>query len=292
MRSFEDYNPIVTAVYIGAVAGIAMFCQNPILLALSLLGALLYFELRREKSTRAAHLWSALLFLATVLINPLMSHNGVTVLFVLNDNPITAEAVVFGAVSATMLLAVLYWFRTFTRMMTSDKLLYLFGLLSPKLALTLSMAIRYVPMLGRQSRRIRRTQTAIGLYREDNVFDRVRGGMRVFSVLVTWALEGGIVTADSMEARGYGIGRRTHFSDFRFRRSDAGVLSVILLLSGVCIASMALGTLDVAFYPRIVWAEWSGIALTGYLSYAALALLPIALEMEERIRWSCLQSKI
>ena len=292
MRAFEDYNPVVTAVYIGVVAGIATFCQNPILLALSLLGAVLYFELRSEKTTWGAHLWSALLFFAMLLINPLTSHNGATVLFVLNDNPVTAEALAFGAVSATMVAAVLYWFRTFTRIMTSDKLLYLFGLLSPKLALTLSMAIRYVPMLGRQSRRIRRAQTAIGLYKEDNVIDRIRGGLRIFSVLVTWALEGGIVTADSMEARGYGIGRRTHFSDFSVRRCDLGLLALIGLLGGACIASMAVGALDVVFYPRIVWADFGGIALTGYLSYAALVLLPSFLEMEERIRWSCLRSKI
>ena len=292
MRSFEDYNPITSAVYIGATAGIAMFCQNPILLALSLFGAILYFELRRGKGDKWGYLWTFLLFLALTLINPLTSHNGATVLFVLNDNPVTAEATVFGAVSATMVLAVLYWFRTFTRMMTSDRLLYLFGLLSPKLALTLSMAIRYVPMLGRQARRIERTQTALGLYKEDNVLDRIRGGLRVFSVLVTWALEGGIVTADSMEARGYGIGRRTHFSDFRFRRGDACLLFLILLLGGACITSMALGALDVAFYPRIIWADFNGIALMGYLSYAALVMLPTFLEMEERVRWSYLQSKI
>lgn len=292
MRAFEDYNPIVTAVYIGVAAGIAMFCQNPILLALSLLGAVLYFELRRERATKGAHLWSLLLFLAMTLINPLTSHNGVTVLFVLNDNPITAEATAFGVASATMVVAVLYWFRSFTRMMTSDRLLYLFGLLSPKLAVTLSMAIRYVPMLGRQARRIERTQTALGLYKEDNVIDRVRGGLRVFSVLVTWALEGGIVTADSMAARGYGIGRRTHFSDFSFRKDDACLLLVILSLGGACITAMALGALDVAFYPRIVWADFGGIALMGYLSYAIVVFLPTFLEMEERIRWKCLRSKI
>ena len=43
MRAFENYNPVAVAVYFLTVAGIAMFCLNPLLLSLSLIGAILFF---------------------------------------------------------------------------------------------------------------------------------------------------------------------------------------------------------------------------------------------------------
>ena len=204
MRSFENANPLALAVYFLSVSGISMFCMNPLLLFLSLTGAVLYYFVRSGRKRMKSHLWSLGLFLVLVVLNPLVSHNGVTVLFVLNHNPVTLEAAVYGIAAAGMILAVLYWFRSFTEIMTSDKLLYLFGKFSPKLALVLSMGLRYVPLFTRQAQKIGQTQTALGLYKDDNLIDRFRGGMRIFDVLVTWGLENGIITADSMTARGYG----------------------------------------------------------------------------------------
>ncbi|MBQ7930299.1 MAG: cobalt transport protein, partial [Clostridia bacterium] len=235
MRSFENANPLALAVYFLSVSGISMFCMNPLLLFLSLTGAVLYYFVRSGRKRMKSHLWSLGLFLVLVVLNPLVSHNGVTVLFVLNHNPVTLEAAVYGIAAAGMILAVLYWFRSFTEIMTSDKLLYLFGKFSPKLALVLSMGLRYVPLFTRQAQKIGQTQTALGLYKDDNLIDRFRGGMRIFDVLVTWGLENGIITADSMTARGYGIGKRSHFSIFRFRRSDIVLLISTAFLLGVTV---------------------------------------------------------
>ena len=119
MRSFADYHPIVVALYFLAVAGITMFCANPILLVLSLVGALLWFLVRNGRKEARSHLFFALIFVCAALINPLVSHNGVTVLFVVNDSPITWEATVYGLVAATMILAVLRPWRQPVRAMRS-----------------------------------------------------------------------------------------------------------------------------------------------------------------------------
>ena len=292
MRTLEECNPIAAAAYFLAVTGIAMFCMNPVLLSVSLAGALLFFLVRNGRRGAGTHLWMLGLFLVLFLVNPLFSHNGATVLFVLNDNPVTMEAAAFGAAAAVMVLAVVYWFRSFTQIMTSDKLLYIFGGLSPKLALVLSMGLRYVPLFGGQASKIRQTQTALGLYKEDNIVDRFRGGMRIFSVLVTWGLENGIVTADSMAARGYGCGRRSHFSIFRFRTPDALLLLTTLVLFASAAVSVGSGALDFAYYPVIRPPERSALAVSGCVSYGLLVLLPTILEAEEKIRWTCLKSKI
>ena len=292
MRSFENANPLALAVYFFAVSGISMFCMNPLLLFLSLTGAVLYYFVRSGRKGMKSHLWSLGLFLVLVVLNPLVSHNGVTVLFVLNHNPVTLEAAVYGIAAAGMILAVLYWFRSFTEIMTSDKLLYLFGKFSPKLALVLSMGLRYVPLFTRQAQKIGQTQTALGLYKDDNLIDRFRGGMRIFDVLVTWGLENGIITADSMTARGYGIGKRSHFSIFRFRRSDIVLLISTAFLLGVTVLSIGSGSMDFTYYPAIRPTGYSHIALVGYIAYGILILIPTILEAEETIKWTFLQSKI
>lgn len=292
MRTFEEYNPIVTALYFLASSGIAMFCRNPVLLLLSLSGALLYYFIRNKLHNAKSHLFSLGLFLVMILINPLVSHNGVTVLFLINHNPITLEATVYGIASGVMVLAVLYWFRSFTQLMTSDKLLYLFGKLSPKLALVLSMGLRYVPLFTNQAVKINQTQTALGLYKDDNIIDRYKGGLRVFSVMISWALENGIITADSMSARGYGIGKRSNFSIFRFRRADILLLFIASFLFALTLFSIGSGALDFAYYPAIQSTDLSPTALLGYLSYGILTLLPTIIEAEEKFKWKYLQSKI
>ena len=292
MRLFSEYHPVVCAVYFLAVAGIAMFCFHPIILVTSLVGAVLWFLVRNGKNEVRSHLWFALLFAVSAIINPLVSHNGVTVLFVINDSPITAESAVYGLVAATMILAVLYWFRSLTQIMTADKLLCLFARLSPKLALVLSMGLRYVPLFTAQAKKIDRAQTGLGLYKEDNWIDRVRGKLRVFSVLITWALENGIVTADSMTARGYGVGRRTQFSVFRFRRADAAMLVLILALSALPVAAMVSGALTFSCYPAIVWPPVTPMSAAACIAYGLLAFLPTLTEVEETIKWKYLTSKI
>ena len=116
--------------------------------------------------------------------------------------------------------------------------------------------------------------------------------MRIFSVLITWALETGIVTADSMAARGYGCGKRSHFSIFRFTVSDALLLLTVLVLFAFTAVSIGCGALDFAYYPVIHAPETSPLAVSGCVSYGLLALIPTILESEEKIRWTCLKSKI
>lgn len=283
MQGFTQRNPIAVAVYFLAAAGVAMFSMDPVLLAVSLGGALTLFLLLDRPGSPGSHLWMLGLFLLSAIINPLTYHNGRTVLLVVNHNPITLEACLYGIAAAGMITATLYWFRSFSRIMTGDRLLYLLGGLSPGLALVISMALRYVPLYGRQWRRVEETQRTLGLYREENAVDTLRGKARVFSAMTTWALENGVITADSMAARGYGLRRRSHFRKARFRWQDG-------LLTGLSLglAAMALwGSRTVGFYPRLVFAPMTLRSFAGYGAYGALMALPHLMQAKEAIRWRC-----
>ncbi len=290
MRRFADYNPVAVAVYFLAAAGVCMFTMEPVLLAISFVGALISLGVTGEIRRWKIHLYTMLLFAGMALMNPFISHNGVTVLFVMNHNPVTLEALVYGIAAGGMIVTVLYWFRSFTAVMTSDKLLYIFGSLSPKLALMLSMALRYVPLFVSQAHKVNQSQKALGLYKEDNLIDRVRGGMRVFSVMVTWTLENGIITADSMTARGYGTARRTRFSIFRWTRGDVLILLASLLLTAITLWGNADRTFT--YYPAVTCTPLTARTMTGFLSYGLLTLLPAIITGKEAFKWHCLRSSI
>lgn len=291
MTSFQSFNPVVTAIYFLFVTAIAMFSSNPIYVIISLIGAAIAYQLQVSEKKKRTQLYFWVLFIILSLINPLVSHNGITVLFVMNDNPVTLEALIYGISASAAIIAVLYWFGIFSEIMTSDRLLYVLGGLSPKLSLIISMALRYVPLFSKQAEKINHSQKALGLYKEDNIIDALKGKIRVFSVMVTWTLENGIITADSMSARGYGIGKRTCYSDYKFRKCDFILLIFCCLMFAVSLWTIISGDTEFVFYPYIK-SQISIKACAGYISYAVLVMLPIIIEAEEKLKWKYLISKI
>lgn len=290
MRTLDACHPAAAGVYFLCAAGIAMFCMDPVIIALSLAGALCCCLAQGCPGTLRSNSLMLLLFAVMTLINPLFSHRGQTVLLVMNHNPVTLEALLYGAAAAGMIVSVMYWFRSFTHVMTSDRLLCLFGALSPKLALVLSMAIRYAALFGDQLRKVQEAQTALGLYGGDSLTENLRGRLRVFSIMVTWALENGIITADSMSARGYGAGKRTQFTIFRFTAGDA-LLCLISLMLGAA-ALWAAQRRAFVFYPYLSASALDAGAWAGYAAYALLAMTPALIRLKEEIRWRCLRSRI
>lgn len=289
MKRFHEYNPIVIAAYYTAVIVVTMFSTNPMIIGISLLSSVLCCCLYAQCRLRM-HLFSLLLFLVLTVINPLINHNGVTVLFYLNSRPITLEATLYGLCAAATVTATLYRLRSLTGDLTSDRLMYLFGRFSPKLALLLSMSLRYVSLFKIRWHKVQDSQRALGLYRDGNLIDAVRGRMRVLSVLITWSLENGIVTARSMDARGYGSRRRSAFAIYRFRLSDLAVILLTLALTGAAVAGITAA--DFSYYPAVVSDLFSPLSMIGYIAYAILGFLPIIINTKEVIRWRILLSGV
>lgn len=290
MKGMKEYNPISLTVYFLSVIFIVMFSMNTFIFLLSFLGALTSYIILKGAKEKGFMVLILLSFLTSSLINPIVSHNGVTVLFVVNDNPITLEAFLYGISAGVMITAVMIIFRIYSELMTSEKLLYLFGGLSPKLALILSMSLRYIPLFGRQIKKVIMAQKASGQYNTESFGDRIKSGVRVFSVMVTWALENGIITADSMTARGYGAMKRSRYKSFRFDTAD--IVLMILSIALACVTVYCLEAMQTLYYPEIE-IEMNGIkAYTGLFSFGALAFLPVIAEVKEMIKWKYLKLKI
>lgn len=288
----NNYNPLITAVYFAAVITVVMFTMDPVIMTLSLVFSIIVYGILDKMRGIKEHLALLILGIVLALLNPLTHHNGVTVLFVMNDNPITLEALIYGIMTSFKIISVLYWFRSFSLLMTEDKLLYVLGRFSPKISLVLSMAIRYIPLFKERMKRTNEAQKAIGLYKEDNLIDMIRGGIRVFSIMVTWALENGIITADSMAARGYGTGRRTSFSLYRFKKKDILCLIILMLLFIPMSVILLSGRLKTVYYPELIFSYGNVISLIMYLLFFVFAAVPLILKLEEHLSWRFYLSKI
>src|SRR5699024_7812891 len=136
MNSFSNQHPFVLLVYYIAVLSITIFMMNPFVLCMSLFGSLLFYLML----TSVRKVWQEVrfylfVFLLIALTNPLFVHKGETILFFLNDNPVTYEAIIYGIFISMMLIAVIFWSKAYSLLMTSDKFVYLFGKPIPKLSL-------------------------------------------------------------------------------------------------------------------------------------------------------------
>ena len=293
MYAFSATHPAVLLLYYAAVLLITMFTAHPVLLAISLLCSVgFYAWLERPRVFVRQLAFSAVLFLLIALSNPLFSHNGATPLFFLNGHPITREAVLCGMNIAAMLMSALYWFRCCHQTLTSEKWLYLFGHITPKLALLLSSALRFIPLLRRQAQTIRAAQKAMGRYSSRTYIERVKSSMHVFSALMTWSLENAIDTGASMKARGYGLKHRSHFSLFRFSKRDAFLLALVLILCGATLLGALVQRPAFVFYPQVSSVAVDARAIMGYAAYAALCCLPLITEGKERAQWTYYRSKM
>lgn len=296
MKKYDEtglalYHPLVSFCYFVAMLGGTLLFIHPLFAGISLICAVVYACLLSGKNAAKLSLLMGLpMALLIAAGNPLFNHRGATFLFYLRDNPVTLEALAYGAVMGAMLFASVMWFSCYNAVVTSDKFLYIFGRIFPSGALIASMTLKLIPQLFRKIKIIADTQRTLGLdWKSGTLMQRVRSGARILSILVGLALEDAVVTADSMNARGYGSHRRSNFSIFVFGKRDRRLLLCILGMMLCEAAAYLRGTGTLIFYPTILPMA-SGIPdLILYAAFLALGLFPIILQIRENRKWSFLK---
>lgn len=292
MRTISEFNPISGFTYYMCILLPLMFKMEPMLSLIGLISGGLTLALTDKIIRLRDYAFYILLPLFSAALNALLTGRGATVLFLINNRPVTKEALCFGLEAGMMISGSLIWLRSFSAVMSSDKLLYIFGGASPKTALILSMTLRYIPLYRRQARIIRNSRKALGMSREESIAERLRGEMNIFSALVSWALENGVVTADSMAARGYGCGKRTCLRNFCYGWEDC---ILTLASAALCLPALLIGLSGedkFEFYPLILAPEMNVLRLTAFGLYIICAMIPALLEFGSTLRWKYLKSKI
>ena len=189
---FADYHPLVNLLFFALTVTFSMVSMNPVCLLISLFASGAYSCLPdRGEHFRRMALWLVPMFLMALLINPAFNHRGVTALAYLpTGNILTLESILYGAAAGIMVVAVVLWFYSFTRVVTTDKLVYLFGHVTPSLSLLLTLTLRFVPRFTNHYRLLREAQTGLGAAEEKRGFKAsVREMAALLSALINWAVE-------------------------------------------------------------------------------------------------------
>ena len=284
--AFYRSHPLLNFVYFAVIIGVTMFSNHPAILLSSFITAWFYSVLLKGKKAMRFNFMVLLpVILITVLLNALNVHNGVTVLFYLNGNRITLEAIIFGFVQGIMLSSVIIWFTCFSAIVTEDKFIYLFGRIAPVIALTISMIFRFIPLLKNRFNEVSTAQRCMGRRKNGrSLARRIRQFGKEISILIAWSLEASIESADSMEARGYGLRGRTSFHLFRLTGKERRILVLMLVLGVICIVACAMDYTNIYYYPKLLLPPLSFVQGISILSFCILMAMAIIMDIRGRNR--------
>ena len=293
--AFDSSHPSVAIAYFCGMAGLTMFCMQPVLAAISLAGALLFGAcLRGAPATLCGLRWQLPMVAVVALANPLFSASGSTLLFKVGPMAIYLESVCYGACAGCVLAAAIMWLSCAAEVVTQDRLLAVAGSRVPVVALMVSMTARLVPQLVRRGNLVASVDRVVtGADADGGVVpasgrglrglrSRVASAATVSGALVGWSLSDSLDAADSMRARGWGaVPDRSSYQPWTFRSSDAWALALVVCLVGLCALLGWVACSQYRFYPTMsVLLPW-----WGYAPYALLSLLPSILHAKEAISW-------
>jgi energy-coupling factor transport system permease protein len=212
------------------------------------------------------------------------THFGMTVLrqnFV--GNNMTLESLVYGFVLGVMGAGICIWFSCVYSVFTTDKVVYLFGKVSPRLSLFLAISLRMIPRIKKEANRINLAQQGIGRgVNQGNVWRRIRNSIRIFSMLVTWTIDSLTIASESMRSRGSTLRGRKAFSIYRFDNRDRLFVIGLFLCLTLTMMAILLGQTDMVYDPRMIWTKVNPVFCMGY---AVLCLMPLGLELWTEYRF-------
>jgi len=292
--NFGTYHPMINFTYFFMVISFSMIFLHPVLMLISFTAAFTYsVYLNGEGAVKFNLAFVLPMMLVAAMVNPLFNHSGMTILYYFRDNPITLESIVYGLATGFMFGSVIIWFSCYNAVITSDKFIYIFGKIIPAMSLVFAMVLRFIPKFKAQIRIVSNGQKCIGRdITNGTLLQRISHGIKIVSIMITWALENGIDTADSMRARGYGLPGRTSFSIFRFDSRDkiAGIVESVILAFVVNAAVMGENTIQ--FFPYIKMSEPSIMGVSGYAAYSLLCFGPLIIDLIDRLRWKRMEATV
>ncbi len=260
--------------WLGAVLAITMTTRNPWYLALLLMWvAVVSFVATRQIRLWEAEGWATPLpvlspwrFALVVvplaaLFNGLFVHAGEHILFTLPTwipvigGNITLEALLYGALSGVILTTIFAAFTLFNLVTPVRDLIRLAPRAYYPVAITVAIAVTWVPVTLRQAVQIREAQAIRGASLKG-----VRGWLPLFLPLVSSGLERALMLAEAMVARGFAATDTPTSAKGGWVTQTGLILGLLLLLCGWLL--------------RLVWAmPWTG----GALLFAGLLMLAAAI---------------
>jgi energy-coupling factor transport system permease protein len=225
------------------------------------------------RELRRAALLAVPLAVAIIIINALVTRDGLTVIWrfgqlpVLGQTDVTLEATVYGAILGLRAVALILCGALYTAAVDPDEVLRLFRRVSFRSALTATLATRMVPVLARDASRLAEAQRC----RPGRPPSRVALMRAATSGLLDRALD----VAAALEVRGYGAARRPPRSHRPWSRHDLAFSWAAVAVVGLAVASRVFALAPFSAYPSL-HAPVSGSTIEVSAALLACALLPFA----------------
>ncbi|MEY2534739.1 MAG: energy-coupling factor transport system permease protein, partial [bacterium] len=212
--------------------------------------------------------------LKVALGNPLVVHDGLTILYRLGEVPpfgqvdLTVEALVYGLLLGARVVVVALCCAVFVAAVDPDELLRLFRRVSFRSALTAALAARLMPVLARDARRMSDAAACRGA-------GSPPGRVAVLRAVATSALDRAVDVAATLEVRGYGARVAGRTAAEPWSRHDIAFLATAGALAVLAAGARLLGVAPFSAYPSLSAPLGAGEALLA-LAFPIVALLPFA----------------
>ncbi len=284
---FSTYHPAVAFIFLACAIVFSMAAMHPVYVVISFAGAFITSCVTRGfKRTARSLVWIVPMWLIVTIANPLFSSMGSTEVLRFGLFAIYAESLLYGACAGGMLASVFLWFSSYSACMNSDNSLALFGNIAPVVTLMITQVMRLVPQFVARGRSVALVQDAVSAAAPRTKKQKRDGRFRIVSILMGWGMEDGIERSSAMRARGYDCGaRRTTYKRYRFSSADAAVVAVTATFALVNAVLVYTACSQYQFYPTasVLVAWW------GYIPYALMMLVPVALYVKEWWLWRSLK---
>lgn len=285
---FDSYHPFLNLLFFVTTIAFTIWWTHPAFLAVSYVCAFVYsVKLRGVRSIilNVALILFALLWGAWFATN---THFGITVLgSTIIGNSITFESLAFGIVQGFMLASVAMWLSCVFVVFTTDKVVYLLGRVSPRLALMLAIVLRAVPVVVDRARRIGVAQRGIGAgVGQGSLGRRLVHLVHHISALITWSIDRFTEMAESMKSRGSRLRGRTAFSLYRFDNRDRSLTLFMVALITICGVGAAFGQPFMLYSPEIVMNRITPATIVFLVAFFAFCITPFMLQVIGEMRFA------
>lgn len=278
---FEFCHPAVNFIFFAAVIWGAVSFDHPLFLAAAFISACAY--------SIKKHGWKSLFFALALL--PFITlfafyyssyhHFGITVLrsnFV--GNNMTLEAVVYGFVLGICAATLLLWLSCLFKIVTTDKIVYLFGKISPRLSLFLTIILRLWPRIKAEARKINTARQGIGKgISQGSGIQKLLNTMSIFSMLISWIIGALATVSVSMKSRGSTLKGRTAYSIYRFDNRDRSFVICQFFCLTLIAMAVILKFTTMVYDPKIIWKEPTALLMIFCIAYMLFCLMPLMLEL-------------
>jgi energy-coupling factor transport system permease protein len=230
---------------------IALATGNPVYRVLVLLCALNVVMALRRPGVSLRGLLIALGVAAAIAVatTTLASHTGDHAFLVLPSGipviggPLTLEAALFGLSTGIGIAAAVLAAAPLSLVLEPHALVDALPAALARTGAAIGTALNLIPGIARSATEIRDAQRMRGWRSR-----RVREWPDLAVPVVLTALEGSITLAEAMEARGYGSGARTHYTEEVWHRRDV-VVAVVAIVAAALFVALRIAGLITDWYP-------------------------------------------